>query len=659
MENINILENNMKLIKVGAASLNQTPLDWSGNFKNIVSAINEAKKDGIKVLCLPELAITGYGLDDAFHALYIYDNVIRALFEIAKHTKGMVVGVGMPIMFNGFAYNSVCLLVDGNIGGFVCKQFMANDGVYYEDRWFRPWPKGVEEEISIKGERYPIGDIYFRIFNILIGFEICEDAWVPNRPGADLCKHGVDIIMNPSASHFAFGKQDERRRLVVDSSRAFKSAYIYANLCGNEAGRAIYSGDQIISSCGKELGYGRLFFYKDFNITSAVIDLNANRTAKVRTTSLEPATRKPVSIKCKDSLLIEETINTHAPRIITPLSKEDEFGKAVSLGLFDYLRKTYSKGFVVSLSGGADSAACACLVWLMVKTAIKELGLAGLTDKLKHIDVQFDNERAVVNELLTCVYQGTKNSSDTTLKAAEQLSTFIGAKFYNFNVQSLVEEYTDIVSQAIGREINWKQDDITLQNIQARVRSPGAWMLANIESSILLATSNRSEAAVGYATCDGDTSGGLSPLAGIDKNFLRQWLRYMEKYILALELVNNQDPTAELRPLDQTQTDEKDLMPYDILNEIEGLFVRDKKSPLEIYQLLSAKNTYTSQQYGEWISKFFTLWARNQWKRERYAPSFHLDDESLDPKTWCRFPILSGGFKSELHEMWDYINKNK
>src|SRR5205085_1442418 len=118
-------------------------------------------------------------------------------------------------------------------------------------------------------------------------------------------------------------------------------------------------------------------------------------------------------------------------------------------------------------------------------------------------------------------------------------------------------------------------DDIALQNIQARVRSPGIWMLANIAGALLLTTSNRSEAAVGYATMDGDTSGGLSPVAGIDKAFLREWLAWMEvagplgtQPLPILGLVNRQQPTAELRPATEAQTDEKDLMPYPVLDAI-------------------------------------------------------------------------------------------
>jgi NAD+ synthase (glutamine-hydrolysing) len=192
-------------------------------------------------------------------------------------------------------------------------------------------------------------------------------------------------------------------------------------------------------------------------------------------------------------------------------------------------------------------------------------------------------------------------------------------------------------------------------------------MLTNISGGLLLSTSNRSEAAVGYATMDGDTSGGLSPIAGIDKAFLRQWLRLLETQgilladgtrftVPALRYVNQQAPTAELRPPEQKQTDEEDLMPYDLLDAIEEAAIRDKKMPIDCLELMRIRfPQYTIGQLHEWIKRFFRLWCRNQWKRERYAPSFHLDDKNLDPKTWCRFPILSGGYEWELQQLDNYV----
>ena len=132
--------------------------------------------------------------------------------------------------------------------------------------------------------------------------------------------------------------------------------------------------------------------------------------------------------------------------------------------------------------------------------------------------------------------------------------------------------------------------------------------------------------------------------------FIRNWLQWAEKELgyVGLNLVNSQEPTAELRPTEKSQTDEDDLMPYPILVEIEKLAIGGHKSPMEVFDILSTQKLTSQDALKSHISKFFRLWSYNQWKRERLAPSFHLDDFNIDPKTWCRFPILSGSFVEEL-----------
>jgi NAD+ synthase (glutamine-hydrolysing) len=173
-------------------------------------------------------------------------------------------------------------------------------------------------------------------------------------------------------------------------------------------------------------------------------------------------------------------------------------------------------------------------------------------------------------------------------------------------------------------------------------------MLANIHRAVLLTTSNRSEGDVGYATMDGDTSGSFAPIAGLSKVFVLEWLRFAQSRLghEGLAFVNNLQPTAELRPLDNKQTDEDDLMPYRVLVEIEKHAIEHRRSPVEVYRLM--RSSHDSSKLKAHITKFFRLWAANQWKRERLAPAFHLDDINVDPRTWCRFPILSSGFADEL-----------
>lgn len=264
-----------------------------------------------------------------------------------------------------------------------------------------------------------------------------------------------------------------------------------------------------------------------------------------------------------------------------------------------------------------------------------------------------------MGRLLTTVYQATSNSTEVTRSAARHLAEALGAEHVELDVEDLVQGYVRRAEEALGRTLEWSTDDLALQNIQARVRAPSVWLLANVKGALLLATSNRSEAAVGYATMDGDTAGGLSPLAGIDKAFLRHWLRWLEVSgprelgpLAALDGVNAQVPTAELRPREAEQTDEGDLMPYDVLDVIERAAIVDKRGPRGALTVLRARfPQHSDAALLLWTRRFFRMFARNQWKRERYAPSFHVDDANLDPKTWHRFPILSGGFERELAEL--------
>jgi len=674
----------MKLIKVAVACVNQTPFAWESNFAHLRQAIDHARAEGATMLCLPELAITGYGCEDAFFMDGLQDIAFSQLDALAPLTKGMVVAVGLPVYHEKALYNAAALLADGKIVGFVAKQFLAGDGIHYEPRWFKAWPAGeidILERTDTDGSirRYPIGDLVFDIGDVRIGFEICEDAWVANRPGTDLALRGADIICNPSASHFAFGKFAVRQRFVIEGSRAFGVAYLYANLLGNEAGRVVYDGGGLVASGGELLVRGKRFSFHDVELACAVVDIDGNRREQSRRGSHRP--RHDAEQQVIEFPFVWPSRKPEA----TPLwerswedrhsLKEEEFARCVALGLWDYLRKSRSQGYVVSLSGGADSAACVVLVTLAVHLAYQELGTGGVRQhlawcqRLMQVLDKGGGPTAAVGALLSCAYQPTEHSGAVTRRAAETVAKAVGAEFHIFDVDAMYKGYLATIEKALARSLSWDRDDLALQNIQARVRAPSIWFLANLRGSVLLTTSNRSEAAVGYATMDGDTAGGLAPLGGIDKSFLRAWLRWMEKKgilglepIPALGVINSQQPTAELRPAvgGVNQTDEDDLMPYDILEAIEDSAIRDKHTPTEVLQeLLPRYPDQLPAQLATWIERFFRKWCQNQWKRERLAPSFHLDDRNVDPRSWCRFPILSGGFERELAEMRAYVAMGK
>jgi NAD+ synthase (glutamine-hydrolysing) len=387
----------MKLIRVAAAALNQTPLDWDGNAANIRQAIALARQEGAHLLCLPELCITGYGCEDAFYSHAVIAMAERVLGELLPETRGMVVSFGLPILEQGARFNAAPLAVDGHIVGVAAKQRLAGDGLHYEPRWFKPWPSGVAVATKLAGQDCRLGDLHFDVGDIRIGFEICEDAWVADRPGEEHSRQGVDVILNPSASHFAFGKHLTRSHLVTESSRAFGVTYVYSNLVGNEAGRVIYDGQTLIATHGELVASGPRLTFLPVAVTEAVVDVDATRMRRSQSASFTPSY------------------------------------EAVS------------------------------------------------AQRLVSLDFEWS--------------------------ACEPVPT---------------------------------------------QPEPSGWQ----NSEFLL----EEELAAGFPRYD--------------------------------------------RP-----------------------------------------------QLALWVRRFFQLWIRNQWKRERYAPSFHVDDKNLDPKTWCRFPILSGGFRRELSEL--------
>ena len=385
--------------------------------------------------------------------------------------------------------------------------------------------------------------------------------------------------------------------------------------------------------------------------------------------------------------------------------------KAVALGLRDWMVKTHSKGYTLSLSGGADSALCATCVALSQLYSLLDLGVVAYGKMLTDLGIACDKaaldtkigaltggylgpwrdgqiisgEQAgmeltqeqidgmisvlkaeVMPQILVCAYQASDYSGSVTRTAATEMAASVGATFYQWSIAPAVKDYVDTVSTALGYELTWDKDDIALQNIQARSRLPSIWLLANHKGMLLIATSNLSEAAVGYCTMDGDTAGGLSPIAGIDKSTILKINRHIAEEGVALFGANNrthvrlegmkyvvaQEPTAELRPGGE-QTDEKDLMPYPLLDEIRRRFLTGMLPQALVASLvedLQAKRVLQDYPHLQdlspadierFVARFITLFQHSQWKRERFATGFHIQPDDVSPKAGCAFPILA------------------
>jgi NAD+ synthase (glutamine-hydrolysing) len=326
-----------------------------------------------------------------------------------------------------------------------------------------------------------------------------------------------------------------------------------------------------------------------------------------------------------------------------------ELELAIAMGLRDYTTKSGIQNIALALSGGRDSAMVALLVQRMHRYSNPNLSPEAL--------------REVVSKGFLCAYMATENSGDETALAAKELAEEVGARFHNFEIQEAVDTHTQLIEKVIGRKLSWDLpiDDLALQNVQARLRGSLIWMLANLDQALLLSTSNKSEAAVGYTTMDGDTSGGLSPIADIPKSLVSLWLEWARDFhgIQALQHVTQMAPTAELRPKENEQTDEGDLMPFFILDQLLYEFVQKAHDPLAIFLALwpTLKSHYKNKpnDFGKDIHRFVKLFCRAQWKRERLAISFRITAFDLDPKTGFRFPAVQSPFVEELAELDDYL----
>ena len=610
-------------IKISSSNLNQKPLDWKRNYINIKKSIEKSIKKDVKILCLPELSITGYGCQDLFLNKWVIDNAKLELIKIKNLCNNIAIFIGIPIYYNNKIYNAGCFIKDKKIKGFFIKSNLPNDGIHYEKRWFEPWNLGEKKEIFFNGKKIPIGTIQYEYNkDLTIGFEICRDSWDKERPlkYINTSKKHL-LILHSNASHYAFHKFNFRKNQVIDSSKKFNCTYISCNLLGNESGKSIFEGDTILAQKGKLLHISKRFSFK--NVINNIYDIDLEKTS---------------------TKFIDSKTNIF-----------EEFINAASLALFDYKIKSNCNGYIISLSGGADSSCTAILIHEMVKRAINELGEKKFLKKIniKNLKNNYNNINSIMKKLLITAYQKSKNSSSKTQISANKLANFISSNHFEWSINEEIDSIISKISKKTKQIYNWEKDNIAMQNIQARVRSPFIWFLANTNNMLLLSTSNRSENAVGYSTMDGDTSGSISPIAGIDKVFIKKLLIYLkEKYNYnCLNNVLNLKPSAELKPKKFNQKDENELMPYSILNKIERNAIKERLSPKNIYDKIKKEKICTDNELKKYIKKFFNLLGKNQWKRERTAPSFHFDDYSLDPSTWYKFPILSSNFKQEIEEL--------
>ncbi len=673
------------LVRIATVTLNQTVGDWSGNSQRIIDAIERCRSVQAKLVLFPEMCISGYSLGDRLLMQGTLRRSWAMLEEIASQVTDQVVVVGLPLQHRDTLYNVAAVIAHGKICGLVPKENLATGDVEYESRWYASWLSSqVELFRSPSGDEIPIGGLIFEASGIgKFAVEVCEDGWKGIRPGSRYALCGAKIILNPSASWFTIGKHRVRRRMVEQISREDICAYAYTSLHGCDSTRLIYDGSSFIASRGRILSEGdRFVFGQDITVSTADVDIQSLQRARLGKGSWRQQSEQlnqGVYGDIPPTILIEgEFKSPNASPVVSPYWQSSsvppidpslthlikkgllesidhldyafiELELALSMAIREYLKKCGIKKIALALSGGRDSTMCAVLVRRMV-------------------DYSYPNETtekrsSILSELLVTAYMGTENSGSKTRLAARSLAEEIGATHYDGDIQDALDTHLAVFKKMTGIEMSWDEPshDIPLQNVQARLRGSLIWMVANVHNALLITTSNKSEVAVGYTTMDGDTSGGLAPIADVPKSLVIEWLDWASKYhsYQSIAKVVQMPSTAELRPLNKEQTDEDDLMPFVILDQLMFYVVSMGLEPLETFQRMwpSVESHYLGniRQFAEHIDLFFKKLCFSQWKRERFAISFRVSSFDLDPKSGFRFPPVQSPFVEELSDMWEWI----
>ncbi|WP_297889647.1 NAD+ synthase [Sulfurihydrogenibium sp.] len=549
----------MKKIRVGLGQINPVVGDFDYNLKKILDYIEKAKNQEVDILIFPELSITGYPPEDLVLKPSFIEKNIQYLNKLAEKVEDIVVIVGF-IDKQEDVYNAAAIVYNGQVVGKYHKQYLPNYGVFDENRYFQ---QGKELTIlEIEGYKF--------------GVSICEDIWYPENPINTYAIEGCEIVFNINASPYSEGKIKKREELLKVRSRDNLVSIVYVNLVGGQDELVFDGNSFVVSPTGEILAKGK-GFEEDLVIADIDLDeifrwqLKDNRLKNLRFSYKRQENVNVISLDYK----IKEKTQIIEQRIVLDNSDVESTYKALVLGLKDYITKNGFKKVVLGLSGGVDSS-------LVATIAVDALGS--------------ENVKGV---LMPSPYT-SKESVEDALELAK-----------NLNIQTFTIPITDVFKTYLAefKDIfKGLNPDTTEENLQARIRGNILMALSNKFGWIVLATGNKSEMSVGYSTLYGDMVGGFAVIKDVLKTKVYQLCRYRNSISKVIpDRVLVKPPSAELRP---NQTDEAELAPYHILDEIIRMYVEEDYSVEEIIQSGFDEKT---------VKKIVRLIDINEYKR-RQAP---------------------------------------
>ena len=459
------------LLRVALAQLNPVVGDIRGNARKISESIARARDEGAALVVLPELALTGYPPEDLLLKTSFLDAADAALQELAGQTHGIAAVVGYPEKAED-VYNSAAVLADGGVVATYRKMYLPNYGVFDEQRYFQSGAEAAIVELN----------------GIPLGLSICEDIWEPGPPAMTEALAGAQVILNLSASPYRMGVGARRERMLIQRAVDNLTAVVFVNTVGGQD-ELVFDGHSLaIDQDGEVLARAPQF---EEALTFCTIDPRAITAARLRETRHRANVRRQrrASHIAEPPVFTLASINTEPESeaevvsgdLADTLSDEAEVYAALRTGLHDYAEKNGFERVVIALSGGIDSALAALV-------AADALG----------------------PERVTCVSMPSPYSSEGTRNDARRIAENLGVDFREISIEQAMRAYEEMLSEAFeGRE-----PDVAEENVQARIRGNVVMALSNKFGWLVLATGNKSELSVGYATLYGDMAGGFAVSEG-------------------------------------------------------------------------------------------------------------------------------------------------
>lgn len=676
-------------ITLATCSLNQWALDFEGNRDRILESILVAKSRGATLRVGPELEIPGYGCLDHFleNDTYIQSWEMYSTILQNEETYGLLLDIGMPILFKNRRYNCRIVSYNGKILLIRPKLVLANDGNYREMRFFTPWlkPQYVEDFklpnliAKITGQKFvKIGDGVISCMDTVIGFETCEELFTPQAPHVQLSLDGVEIVTNSSGSHHELRKLNTRVSMITEATRKCGGVYLYANQRGCDGDRLYYDGCAMIVCNGKILAQGDQFNLKDVEVLTATVDLEDVRSYKSLISHGIQSLTTPVYERIDldyelspDSLNFDASLAPTLPRDCKYYLPEEEIALGPACWLWDYLRRCNGSGFFLPLSGGIDSCATAVIVHSMCKLAIKELNEGNEQVKndiikilrLGESDSLPKDAQELANGIFHTCYMGTSNSSNETRQRSLDLAKDIGSYHTDMNIDTVVGALVSLFEVTTGKRPIYKifggsqTENLALQNIQARLRMVIAYLMAqllpwvrakkNQTGLLVLGSANVDEQLRGYLTKYDCSSADINPIGGISKSDLIKFIRWStnEFKLPILDEFVTAKPTAELEPIteDYIQSDEQDMgFTYDELSIMGRLRKVEKCGPYSMFiKLLHIwHGQKTPEGIADKVKSFFWYYAANRHKQTVSTPSYHAEQYSPDDNRFDLRPFL-------------------